>query len=142
MDERQDIEKKDKNIAQLMVELTTVQAQIKLVKAAIFMNKQKAAISTKMKDFKTYAEGQAEKYSQNMEEANKAMETYKSAVEEAMQQYAAALISLFIFLTSCFHSLYSGVFLFSLIDEDSSFCSPILSISMFCHSSCSAIISR
>lgn len=88
MDERQDIEKKDKNIAQLMVELTTVQAQIKLVKAAIFMNKQKAAISTKMKDFKTYAEGQAEKYSQNMEEANKAMETYKSAVEEAMQQYA------------------------------------------------------
>lgn len=87
MDERQDIEKKDKNIAQLMVELTTVQAQIKLVKAAIFMNKQKAAISTKMKDFKAYAEGQAEKYSQNMEEANEAMETYKSAVEEAMQQY-------------------------------------------------------
>lgn len=87
MDERQDIEKKGKNIAQLMVELTTVQAQIKLVKAAIFMNKQKAAISTKMKDFKAYAEGQAEKYSQNMEEANEAMETYKSAVEEAMQQY-------------------------------------------------------
>ena len=87
MDERQDIEKKDKNIAQLMVELTTVQAQIKLVKAAIFMDKQKAAISTKMKDFKAYAEGQAEKYSQNMEEANEAMETYKSAVEEAMQQY-------------------------------------------------------
>lgn len=48
---------KDKNIAQLLVELTTVQAQIKLVKAAIFMNKQKAAISTKLKDFKTYAEG-------------------------------------------------------------------------------------
>lgn len=87
MDERQDLEPKDKNIAQLMVELTTVQAQIKLVKAAIFMNKQKAAISTKMKDFKTYAEGQAEKYSQNMEEANKAIEAYKSAVEEAMQQY-------------------------------------------------------
>lgn len=52
MDERQDIEKKGKNIAQLMVELTTVQAQIKLVKAAIFMNKQKAAISTKMKDLR------------------------------------------------------------------------------------------
>lgn len=87
MDERQDLEPKDKNIAQLMVELATVQAQIKLVKAAIFMNKQKVAISTKMKDFKEYAEGQAEKYSQNMQEANKAMETYKSAVEEAMQQY-------------------------------------------------------
>lgn len=87
MDERQDLETKDKNIAQLMVELTTVQAQIKLVKAAIFMNKQKAAISTKMKDFKQYAEDQAEKYSQNMEDANKAIETYKSAVEEAMQQY-------------------------------------------------------
>ena len=56
--------------------------------------------------------------------------------------FAAALISLFIFLTSCFHSLYSGVFLFSLIAEESSFCSPILSISMFCHSSCSAIMSR
>lgn len=87
MDERQDLEPKDKNIAQLMVKLATVQAQIKLVKAAIFMNKQKAAISTKMKDFKEYAEGQAEKYAQNMEEANKAIETYKSAVEEAMQQY-------------------------------------------------------
>ena len=44
MDERQDIEKKGKNIAQLMVELTTVQALIKLVKAAIFMNKQKIKI--------------------------------------------------------------------------------------------------
>ncbi len=87
MDERQDLETKDKNIAQLMVELTTVQAQIKLVKAAIFMNKQKAAISDKMKNLKEYAEGQAEKYSQNIEEANKAMETYRGAVEEAMQQY-------------------------------------------------------
>ena len=87
MDERQDLETKDKNIAQLMVELTTVQAQIKLVKAAIFMNKQKAAISDKMKNLKEYAKGQAEKYSQNIEEANKAMETYRGAVEEAMQQY-------------------------------------------------------
>ena len=50
MDERQDIEPKDKNIAQLMVKLTTVQAQIKLVKAAIFMNKQRAAIAKKMKN--------------------------------------------------------------------------------------------
>ena len=74
-------------MTQLMVKLATVQAQIKLVKAAIFMNKQKAAISTKMKDFKEYAEGQAEKYAQNMEDANKAIETYRTSVEEAMQQY-------------------------------------------------------
>ena len=40
-----------------------------------------------MKNLKEYAEGQAEKYSQNIEEANKAMETYRGAVEEAMQQY-------------------------------------------------------
>ena len=87
MDERQDIEPKDKNIAQLMVKLTTVQAQIKLVKAAIFMNKQRAAIAKKMKNVKEYAEGQAEKYAQNMEDANKAIETYRTSVEEAMQQY-------------------------------------------------------
>lgn len=87
MDERQELDPKDKNIAQLMVKLVTVQAQIKLVKSAIFINKQKSAISTKLVDFKQYAEGQAEKYSQNAEEATKAIETYEDAVEEAMQQY-------------------------------------------------------
>ena len=87
MDERQDIQPNDKNIAQLMVKLATVQAQIKLVKAAIFLNKQKEAVNSKIKSFKEYAEGQAEKYSQNMEEANKVIDEYKSAVEEAMQQY-------------------------------------------------------
>ena len=76
MDERQDIEPKDKNIAQLMVKLTTVQAQIKLVKAAIFMNKQRAAIANKMKNVKEYAESQAEKYDQNKEAAQKAIDTY------------------------------------------------------------------
>ena len=62
MDERQDIEPKDKNIAQLMVKLTTVQAQIKLVKAAIFMNKQRAAIANKMKNVKEYAESCSKSY--------------------------------------------------------------------------------
>lgn len=87
MDERQDIEPKDKNIAQLMVKLTTVQAQIKLVKAAIFMNKQRAAIANKMKNVKEYAESQAEKYDQNKEAAQKAIDTYKKSVEEAMGKY-------------------------------------------------------
>lgn len=87
MDERQDVQPKDKNIAQLMVKLATVQAQIKLVQASLYMNKQKATINKKMKEFKDYAEGQAEKYSQNAEEATKAMDDYKSAVEEAMKQY-------------------------------------------------------
>lgn len=87
MDDRQELDPKDKNIAQLMVKLVTVQAQIKLVKSAIFINKQKSAISTKIEDFKQYAEGQAEKYSQNVEEATNAIETYKDAVQEAMQQY-------------------------------------------------------
>lgn len=85
MEEKQDVQ--PKNIAQLMIKLATTQAQIKLVKSAIFMNKQKQTIEGKMKSFKEYAEGQAEKYSQNMEEATKAIEVYKSAIEEAMKQY-------------------------------------------------------
>lgn len=76
-----------KNIAQLLIKLATIQAQTKLVKAAIFKNKQKAAISQKMQDIKEYAEGEAKKYSQNIADANKAIEDYKSAVEEAMNEY-------------------------------------------------------
>ena len=87
MDERQELDQQDKNLAQLMVKLVTVQAQIKLVKSAIFINKQKSAISAKLADFKQYAEGEAEKYSQNVEEAMKAIETYQNAVEEAMHEY-------------------------------------------------------
>lgn len=88
MSERKDVtEPKQKNIAQLLIKLATIQAQTKLVKAAIFKNKQKAAISQKMQDIKEYAEGEAKKYSQNIADANKAIEDYKSAVEEAMNEY-------------------------------------------------------
>ena len=87
MDERQDVQPKDKNIAQLLVKLATAQAQIKLVLAAQYMNKQRVTINTKMKEFKEYAEGQAEKYSQNAEEATEVIENYKKAVEEAMQKF-------------------------------------------------------
>lgn len=87
MDERQDVQPKDKNIAQLLIKLATAQAQIKLVLAAQYMNKQRVTINTKMKEFKEYAEGQAEKYSQNAEEATEVIENYKKAVEEAMQKF-------------------------------------------------------
>ena len=40
-----------------------------------------------MNEFKEYAEGEAEKYSQNIEDANKAIEEYKNGVEEAMNEY-------------------------------------------------------
>lgn len=88
MDERKDLEQPNqKNIAQLLVKLATVEAQVKLVKSALFLNRQRATISNKIKDFKEYAEGQAEKYSQNMEDANKAIENYENAVQEAMKEY-------------------------------------------------------
>ena len=86
-----------KNIAQLLIKLATIQAQTKLVKAAIFKNKQKAAISQKMQDIKEYAEGEAKKYSQNIADANKAIEDYKSAVEEAMNEYEETLSLIHIF---------------------------------------------
>ena len=57
-----------------MVKLTTVQAQLKVVKAAIFRNKHRAAIANKMKNVKEYAESQAEKYDQNKEAAQKAID--------------------------------------------------------------------
>lgn len=88
MSERKDVtEPKQKNIAQLLIKLATIQAQTKLVKAALFKNRQKNAIKKRMNDFKEYAEGEAKKYSQNIEDANKAIEEYKSAVEEAMNEY-------------------------------------------------------
>lgn len=88
MSERKDVtEPKQKNIAQLLIKLATIQAQTKLVKAALFRNRQKDAIKKRMNEFKEYAEGEAEKYSQNIEDANKAIEEYKNAVEEAMNEY-------------------------------------------------------
>ena len=88
MSERKDVtEPKQKNIAQLLIKLATIQPQTKLVKAALFRNRQKDAIKKRMNEFKEYAEGEAEKYSQNIEDANKAIEEYKNAVEEAMNEY-------------------------------------------------------
>lgn len=88
MSERKDVtEPKQKNIAQLLIKLATIQAQTKLVKAALFRNRQKDAIKKRMNEFKEYAEGEAEKYSQNIEDANKAIEEYKNGVEEAMNEY-------------------------------------------------------
>lgn len=93
MDEREDLNQKEtteKNIAELLGELVAVQSKIQLVKAALFLNKQRSAITAKVGDLKQYAENQAKIYSQNAQEAHQAIEQYKDAVENAMQEYEAS----------------------------------------------------